>query len=319
MKPGTRGVSSRMPASLSPAEDALVELGRRLRDTGYEFTTVTPETHRRVLARSTAPASTLRDVFGWSRPFERSLLAPDLLDALERSGLCVARDGLLASRVRFSTLGAGLYVHSAYPTTGEDAVFFGPDSYRYCAVLARAVTRATRVVDVGCGSGVGALSIADRVDHIVLADINEHALAMARVNAHLAGVADRVEVVLGDLFAPVRGVVDLVIANPPYLTDPGHRIYRDGGGELGTGLGVRIVREALPRLTAGGRLILYTGAPVLDGVDVVRRAIAPILDAAGARWTYEELDPDVFGEELETEAYAAVDRVAAVAAIADVP
>lgn len=306
-------------STLSPREQALVEVGRRLRDQGYTFTTVTPETHRRVNARpGSERAASLRDVFGWSRPFEASVVPPPILDALRRAEMCDERAGLLASRVRFSTLGDGLYVHSAYPTTDEQSVFFGPDTYRYCTLLRRAVTTATRVVDIGCGSGVGGLCLADRVERIVLADINEVALSLARVNAQLAGVADRVQIVACDLFASVHGALDLVIANPPYLHDPGHRVYRDGGGELGTGLGVRIVREGLARLTSGGRLILYTGAPIVDGEDRVRAAIAPILDPAAVHWTYEEIDPDVFGEELDTPAYAAVDRIAAVAACATV-
>ncbi len=305
--------------TLSPRESALVEVGRLLRDEGYRFTTVTPETHRRVNARpGTERARSLRDVFGWSRPFEASAVPAPILEALSRAEMCGEQGGLLVSRVRFSTLGGGIYVHSAYPTTDENSVFFGPDTYRYCALLRREVTAASRVVDVGCGSGVGGLCLADRVDRIVLADINEAALSFARINAEIAGVSDRVELVEGDLFAPVQGPIDLVIGNPPYLLDPGHRVYRDGGGDLGTGLGVRIVREGLARLSPGGQLILYTGAPIVDGDDRVRSAIAPILDAGAARWTYEEIDPDVFGEELDTPAYAAVDRIAAISVCAAV-
>jgi release factor glutamine methyltransferase len=305
--------------TLSSRELALVEVGRLLRDAGYQFTTVTPETHRRVTARpGSERAGSLRDVFGWSRPFEASLLPAPMLKALSRAEMVGERGGLLASHVRFSTLGDGIYVHSAYPTTDEHSVFFGPDTYRYCALLRREVTAAKRVVDIGCGSGVGGLCLADRVDQIVLADINEAALSLARVNAEIAGVADRVEVVASNLFTSVHGELDLVIANPPYLVDPGHRVYRDGGGDLGTDLGVQIVRVGLARLSDGGRLILYTGAPIVDGEDRVRAAILPILEKHALRWTYEEIDPDVFGEELDTPAYAAVDRIAAVAACATV-
>ncbi|MEO8704202.1 MAG: methyltransferase, partial [Kofleriaceae bacterium] len=161
----------------------------------------------------------------------------------------------------------------------------------------------------------GGLSIGDRVARIVLTDINPAALDLARVNAELAGCADRVELVEGDLLAGVTGEVDLVIANPPYLLDPQSRVYRDGGGELGTGLGIRMVREGLARLAPGGKLILYTGAPIVGGVDRVRAQLAPIVAERGVHWTYEELDPDVFGEELDAPAYAAVDRIAAVAAV----
>ncbi len=298
---------------------ALVVVGRWLREEGYHFTTVTPETQRRVNARGHGVAQTLRDVFGWSQPFEAALLPRDIVAALRRSNALTEHAGSLASRVRFSTLDDALYVHSAYPTIDEDAVFFGPDTVRFCAVLARNVTRAARVVDLGAGTGAGGLSLADRVDRITLTDINAHAGLFAQVNAELAGVRARVELVTGDLLAAVQGDFDLLIANPPYLLDPRGRVYRDGGGELGTGLGIRIVREGLARLAPGGRLILYTGAPIVDGTDPVRAALAPIVEQHAARWTYDELDPDVFGEELETPAYAAVDRIAAVAACISLP
>jgi methylase of polypeptide subunit release factors len=301
-----------MPSSMS-----LVEVGRWLRDQGYQFVTATPETHRRVVARmGDAPARTLRDVFGWSRTFAPDLLPTAILSALRRADAVVERAGRLAATVRFSSLGGQLYAHSAYPTRDEAAVFFGPDTYRFCALLAREVGEARRVVDVGAGTGAGALSIAARCRRIVLADINPAAARFARVNAELAGLADRTEVVQGDLFAPIAGELDLVIANPPYLVDREHRTYRDGGGDLGTGLAVRIVREGLARLAPAGRLILYTGAPIVAGEDRVRAAVAPLLEERGARWTYEELDPDVFGEELETPPYSQVDRIAAVALVA---
>jgi hypothetical protein len=37
------------------------------------------------------------------------------------------------------------------------------------------------------------------------------------------------------------------------------------------------------------------------------------------RWSYEEIDPDVFGEELETATYSTVDRIAAVVLTARKP
>ncbi len=108
-------------------------------------------------------------------------------------------------------------------------------------------------------------------------------------------------------------VVDRVIANPPYLVDERARAYRDGGGDFGAALSLRITHEALARLAPGGSLLLYTGAAVVDGVDTFRRDVVPIIEGFNASYTYVEIDPDVFGEELGTSAYAAVDRIAAVA------
>jgi hypothetical protein len=75
-----------------------------------------------------------------------------------------------------------------------------------------------------------------------------------------------------------------------------------------------MVREGLARVVPGGRVLLYTGAPIVEGVDVVRQAISDAARDAGATLRYEELDPDVFGEELELSSYARTDRIAAVGA-----
>jgi release factor glutamine methyltransferase len=299
----------------SDPEAALISVGAWLAESGYEFTTVTPETHRRVAARGVI-ARNVRDVFGWSHAFERELLPADIVDALRIAGALEERRDLLASRIRFSSLRGRLFVHSAYPTVGEHSVFFGPDTYRFCAALATSVSGARRVVDLGAGSGAGGISLAERCDHIVLADSNPLAATFARVNAHLNGCANRIELAIGDLFETVHGDFDLVIANPPYLADPRGRMYCHGGGELGTGLSIRIIEESLARLAPGGRLVMYTGSPIRDGVDPIRRAAARLL--VGKQWRYREIDPDVFGEELDVAAYGEVERIAAVVLVADV-
>ncbi|MDQ3031698.1 MAG: methyltransferase [Myxococcota bacterium] len=311
---------------------ALVELGEALREAGYEHVPVTPVTHARVLARPrwSGCARTLRDVFGWSMAFEREggPLPASMIARLERAGALAIEEGTgrARSRVRFATVRGALHVHSAYPTSSVDSVFFGPDTYRFVALLDRTVTRARRAVDVGTGSGAGGLSIAARVDALVLADVSDAALEAAQVNLALQPevAPERVSIVKSDVLSGIgaaergRGApIDLVIANPPYMADSAGRSYRDGGGELGTGLAVRIVSEALPLLAPGGRLVLYTGAPIVDGRDVLREALRDVLAEAGGRASYEELDPDVFGEELEQEAYRDVERIAAVALIVD--
>ncbi len=291
-------------------ESALLALGRSLRAAGYDFVTVTPATHARNLARDRRLASTLRDVFGWSRAFRCEAVPPAIFRHLEAAGALVESQGLYRSAVRFSTCGGELFVHSGYPTVAREAVFFGPDTHRFCAAVARARVNAKRVVDVGCGTGAGGIVAGRTAERVVLADVNDEALAFARVNVALAG--REAEIVRSDVLAGVGGDLDLVIANPPYMLDSRGRAYRDGGGSLGEGLSVRIVREALDRLAPQGTLLLYTGTTVVDGIDVFRRAVEPFLVERGVTYTYEEVDPDVFGEELEEEGYAAVERIAAV-------
>ena len=311
---------------LADASLALVALGEALAAAGYRFTTVTPETHRRVNARARASgieqARDLRDIFGWSRPFAARTLPPSLHELARRAQILDEGPRGLVSRVRFSTLHERIFAHSAYPTEATDAVFFGPDTYRFCDLVA-AETRGrafARAVDVGCGSGAGGIIAASVAGEVILGDISDQALRFARVNAALAQLQARSTAVRSDVLAGVEGEIDLVIANPPYLVDPLARAYRNGGGAFGEALAIRIVVEALARLSPGGQLVLYTGAAVVDGRDVLRDAVVSACTRAGARFRYREIDPDVFGEEIEhNDAYAAVERIAAVALVATAP
>ena len=306
-------------APSSPAsEDALLALGHALRDAGYRFTTVTPDTHARVNKRpENAEARSLADVFGWSRPFRPELLPPPMRGIMETAGVLVRDGARCRSAVRVSSLDGELFFHSAFPTTAADSVFFGPDTYRFAAAIRSALRMrdrpVRRAVDIGCGAGPGAIVAAKARAgaEVFMVDINEAALRLARINARLAGAAN-VEACRSDLLKHIDGRFDLIVANPPYLVDPAQRAYRHGGGPLGAGLSLAILDTALERLSPGGTLVLYTGAAVLNGADPFRAAAADRLSRSAARWTYREMDPDVFGEELEAEAYRNVDRIAAV-------
>jgi hypothetical protein len=86
---------------------------------------------------------------------------------------------------------------------------------------------------------------------------------------------------------------------------------------LGFDLSLRIVDESLDRLYPGGRFLLYTGAPIVAGEDAFFEALRPRLDEGRFRYSYEEIDPDVFGEELQAAPYDEVDRIAAVVLTVD--
>jgi ribosomal protein L3 glutamine methyltransferase len=77
-----------------------------------------------------------------------------------------------------------------------------------------------RVLDLCCGSGCIGLAIAAWLPQtqVDLADIDEQALTLARENATLLGLSDRVQLVQSDLFTQLRGhQYDLIVTNPPYV------------------------------------------------------------------------------------------------------
>ncbi len=295
---------------------ALLQMARAVQAAGYAFTTPTPATHARVNARPGAErAQTLRDVFGWSRPFHDSVVGPDILALMQAAGVLTGAGDSRRSAVRLSSLDGMLFLHSAYPTTAADAVFFGPDTYRFArTVLAHLKDGppVRRAVDIGCGAGPGAILVARACPdaEVVAVDINQAALRLTEVNAALAGV--RVSAVDSNLLMSIPGSFDLIVSNPPYLVDPGERAYRHGGGPLGAGLSLAILDTALERLAPGGTLLLYTGAAIVNGADPFKQAAEARLNGTGLSWAYEELDPDVFGEELERGVYTGADRIAAV-------
>jgi 23S rRNA G2069 N7-methylase RlmK/C1962 C5-methylase RlmI len=115
----------------------------------------------------------------------------------------------------------------------------------------------------------------------------------------------------------VEGRYDLVIANPPYMVASDGRAYREGGDMHGAELSLDWATQAVTRLEPGGRLVMYTASAIVAGEDRLRAALAPVLDQAGCDWRYRELDPDVFGEELERPEYADVERIAVVGLVAE--
>ena len=315
--------SDRAGRSLTTQDRALLQLGQALRGRGYRFTTPTPLTHRRVIARQANRPCSLADVFGWSRTFLASDVDAGLLGLLREAQALEAAGSGFRCQVRFSTLGDQLFAHSAFPTEGADAVFFGPDTYRFARAIGQLATRlkaraGMRVLDVGAGSGAGGLHAAASLRHvspqITLTDINEHALRFCRINAALNDV-EPVDIMESDLYANVSGRFDLIVANPPYLVDPLARLYRHGGGALGAALSERIAIQGIERLAPGGSLLLYTGSAIVDGVDALHETLRERLSGHAVRFSYEEIDPDVFGEELESAPYDAADRIAVVAAI----
>jgi release factor glutamine methyltransferase len=133
------------------------------------------------------------------------------------------------------------------------------------------------VVDVGTGTGAVALAVKRfRPDAKVwAADVSEAAVRVARANTSRHAL--EVEVLEGDLFSPLptdlRGRVDLVVSNPPYVTREEYdslpeEVRAEPFEALvgGTDLHRRLAQEAPVWLRPGGWLVMEIGASQGDEV-----------------------------------------------------
>lgn len=303
------------------ADRALASLLAVLKANGYRFVTPTPATHARVIARRER-ARDLRDVFGWSLPFSGDVVGPELAELMLKAEILAPHGELFVSTVRVSSLGDDLLLHSAYPTTQHEAVFFGPDSYRFAGFLQAELPQLgprAHVLDIGAGAGLGAIAAARIMPeaYYTLSDINPHALRFAAINwvmAHLGPVYFSVCDALPDDLPEHAPPIDCIVANPPYIADAAHRAYRDGGAMHGGEVSLRWARLAAERLPSGGAFLLYTGSAIVNGEDRLQAALLEAMQ--GFDVSYRELDPDVFGEELERDDYADVERIAVVGLVA---
>jgi release factor glutamine methyltransferase len=136
---------------------------------------------------------------------------------------------------------------------------FNPVLLRSGAILARAVARMPlenlRVLDLGTGSGIGAIFAARRGASVTAVDINPEAVRCAGINALLNQLEDRIDCRDGDLFEPVRGErFDLILFNPPYYRGT----PRDALDHAWRGEGVfeRFSAQLAGMLEPGGRALL---------------------------------------------------------------
>lgn len=137
------------------------------------------------------------------------------------------------------------------------------------AIALAAELNRPRIADVGCGSGIIAISLAAELPQaqVLALDLSRPTLIVARQNAHRHQV--RVTFLQSDLLQPLKAQFNLICANLPYIPfatlsqlglaqwEP--RLALDGGM---TGLDAirRLITQARSRLAPGGVVLLETEA-----------------------------------------------------------
>lgn len=145
------------------------------------------------------------------------------------------------------------------------------------ALLAAAVGArpGQRVIEAGCGAGGALLQIAARCENVALTGLERdvEAADLARANSDLNGLADRVEVITGDIAAGFRTLdlapFDWAVSNPPFFDDQGAlrapsparrgAWIADDGLKAWTNFLIRAVRE-------GGRIVIIHRADRLADI-----------------------------------------------------
>jgi release factor glutamine methyltransferase len=155
--------------------------------------------------------------------------------------------------------------------------------------------RPLRIADLGTGSGALLLALLSELPNAfaIGTDLSTAALALARDNAQQLGLAARAVFVACDFAAALGGALDLIVANPPYVTsaelaqlapevrDHDPSLALDGGPD-----GLRAYRALVadaPRLIgAAGHMVVEVGAGQADAVASLFASQQP-LDVTAAR------------------------------------
>jgi release factor glutamine methyltransferase len=138
---------------------------------------------------------------------------------------------------------------------------------------------ATRIVDVGTGSGCIALALAKELPgaEIHATDLSTGALEVARANAARHQLNRRIHFHQTDLLAGLSGQFDIVVSNPPYVGEseedtvqlevrkfePRNAVF---AGKTGTEVVARLIPQAKQILRPGGWLIMEFSATIADAV-----------------------------------------------------
>jgi release factor glutamine methyltransferase len=129
-----------------------------------------------------------------------------------------------------------------------------------------------KLLEIGTGSGAVSVALAATIEgiDITATDLSQEVLNVAMVNAATNGVGDRIRFLRGDVFQPVQGLFDMIVSNPPYISESGYdhlpigiRCFEPAAalvaGPDGTEFHRLLMEGGRDYLTPGGWLLLEFG------------------------------------------------------------
>ena len=271
-----------------------VSIGEALRRASQELD------HAGVAEARREAGSLLSHLIGKDRTFIIShaddLLAEDELESFENA---IARRAT-GEPLQYIT-GTQDFFGRAFHVT-PDVLIPRPETELLVEAALEVVTADSVICDVGTGSGCIAITLlCERAGtRAVAVDVSEAALEVARENARKLLVYDRVEFVLSDCFAALRGreeLFDVIVSNPPYVSAnalPGlQREVRDheplvalSPGDDGLKVIRRLLHDSPRFLRQNGHLLMEIG---FDQGETVQQLVDRNV------WTLKEIRPDLQG------------------------
>jgi len=186
------------------------------------------------------------------------------------------QDALLRSQVRIIPFNGKYFVSDPLDRTIPDFVWIGSDSFLLAARLKDLNCRGKLVIDIGSGSGIQAITLATDLDTKIIAiDINEKGLRYSKLNA-IVNKKDNMYFIKSDMLSAIRGGIDTIISNPPFIFLPPSEktVNRDGyGGVFGLEKIIYILQNLPQYLKPGGKAILLTLSPVISDKDILMEEV----------------------------------------------
>jgi len=130
-----------------------------------------------------------------------------------------------------------------------------------------------RILEIGTGSGVISITLASELENAVITatDCSPKAIAVAAKNAVNHNIEGKILFLSGDMFTPVEGKFDIIVSNPPYISEneftllaPEVRDYEPRhaliAGPEGTEFHCKLARDGKGFLEKNGWLVMEIGA-----------------------------------------------------------